>query len=350
MIKRIVSILFVSLQLVVSISLAQDVIVYKETGKFCAWPANEGVWSWGNEILVGFNRAVYMYNPDGHSYNPAYPIETVQARSLDGGITWSFENPLEIESGDFVDSHRAMNFTHPDFAMKVRYRKLYYSYDRGKDWFGPFELPGFDQIAVRSRTDYIVESQSCAKFFVPVTKPDGTEDRPMVFETNNCGRTFDFVGWMAPCPEILPDQINFCTMPSTVKIAEDTYLSALRFRKISDKWLGIYKTVDGGKTWEFLSRPVEGQWNPASLIRLSNGNICLTYGWRYLPSRGIRAKISQDNGFTWGSEIIIRDDAIAWDIGYPRSVQREDGKIVTIYYIATDSIPQQHIAATIWQP
>jgi hypothetical protein len=35
----------------------QHVMVYSETGKFCAWPANEGIWSWGSEILVGFNIA-----------------------------------------------------------------------------------------------------------------------------------------------------------------------------------------------------------------------------------------------------------------------------------------------------
>ena len=32
----------------------KHVIVYKEAGRFCGWPANYGTWSWGNEILVGF--------------------------------------------------------------------------------------------------------------------------------------------------------------------------------------------------------------------------------------------------------------------------------------------------------
>ena len=38
------------------------------------------------------------------------------------------------------------------------------------------------------------------------------------------------------------------------------------------------------------------------------------------------------------------------DLGYPRVVQRADGKIVTIYYYATEENPEQHIAATIWDP
>ena len=38
-----------------------------------------------------------------------------------------------------------------------------------------------------------------------------------------------------------------------------------------------------------------------------------------------------------------------WDIGYTRSIQRPDGKIVTIYYYSTEKNVEQHIAATIWE-
>jgi hypothetical protein len=65
---------------------------------------------------------------------------------------------------------------------------------------------------------------------------------------------------------------------------------------------------------------------------------------------GIRAKVSRDQGRTWGDEIVLRKDARTWDIGYPRTVVRKDGKLVTIYYYTTDARPEQHIAATIWSP
>jgi hypothetical protein len=38
------------------------------------------------------------------------------------------------------------------------------------------------------------------------------------------------------------------------------------------------------------------------------------------------------------------------DMGYVRLVQRSDGKLVAIYYWATDDKPQQYIAASIWEP
>jgi len=49
-------------------------------------------------------------------------------------------------------------------------------------------------------------------------------------------------------------------------------------------------------------------------------------------------------------EILLRGDGGTWDLGYTRSVQRPDGKIVTIYYYNTVENPEQHIVATIWDP
>ena len=77
--------------------------------------------------------------------------------------------------------------------------------------------------------------------------------------------------------------------------------------------------------------------------------LVLTYGFRSAPY-GIRARMSRDQGFTWRPEIILRDDAGTWDLGYPRTVQRADGKIVTIYYFNDHKDQERYIAATIWDP
>lgn len=337
-----------------AIALNQHVIVYQEEGKFCGWPANEGVWSWGNEIVVGFSLGNYLYNPNGHSYDPNVPLETVQARSLDGGLTWTLERPEAFAaSRKLQKEYGRINFTHPDFAMKCRNYKYWYSYDRGRTWSGPFQLPKMDQISLDGRTDYIVNSQCQAFFFIPVAKPDGRNNRSMVFESTNGGGSFEFISYMGPCPPLVKGGNDYCTMPSTVKLSEGVYLSALRQSRdtpVKKRWIDVFKSTDNCKTWEFLSSPVETQgWNPASMIKLADGRICLTYGFRYEP-RGIKAKISNDNGQTWGNEIVLRNDGGTWDLGYPRTVQRPDGKIVTIYYYNTNTAVQQHIAATIWEP
>ena len=43
-------------------------------------------------------------------------------------------------------------------------------------------------------------------------------------------------------------------------------------------------------------------------------------------------------------------DGGAWDLGYARTVQRPDGKIVTVYYFNDPSRPERYIGATIWDP
>ena len=85
------------------------------------------------------------------------------------------------------------------------------------------------------------------------------------------------------------------------------------------------------------------------MVGLNDGRIVLTYGRRSEPF-GIRARISSDSGKSWGDEIHLRDDGRTWDIGYPRTLVRPDGKLVTIYYYTTEKNREQHIAATIWSP
>jgi hypothetical protein len=60
--------------------------------------------------------------------------------------------------------------------------------------------------------------------------------------------------------------------------------------------------------------------------------------------------LSPDGGRTWGREFTIRGDGGGRDIGYPRSVQRTDGKVVTVYYFHDAPLGDRYIAATIWDP
>ncbi len=46
-----------------------------------------------------------------------------------------------------------------------------------------------------------------------------------------------------------------------------------------------------------------------SMVKLKDGRFCVTYGDRAVPW-GIRARISDDNGKTWGPIIHLREDEI----------------------------------------
>jgi hypothetical protein len=88
--------------------------------------------------------------------------------------------------------------------------------------------------------------------------------------------------------------------------------------------------------------------NPPTLTKLQDGRVCLTYGYRAAPF-GIRARLSEDGGKSWGDVIHLRDDAACADLGYPRTIQRPDGTLVTVYYFNDQVDTERYIGATLWR-
>ena len=351
---------------------AQHMRVYYEAGRFGGWPANFGMWVWDNEILVGYARGYYEDLGDRHHINRDLPEEHWFARSLDGGETWSLEHPAEkgqlIPRGaslhgvekpgqpipELRECPGGIDFTHPDFALTVRMScvhgstpsRFYYSYDRGHNWEGPFLLPDVGTNGIAARTDYVVDGQHEAMLFMTAGKSNGREGRPFCMRTTDGGRTWEFVSWIMGEPE------GFAIMPATVRLDEDTLLTTIRSREGDRRWISAFISRNNGESWEHLSDPVPdaGVGNPPALMILEDGRLCLTYAVRRAPYR-ICARLSSDGGQTWTDEIVLRDDGNDRDIGYCRSVQRADGKVVTTYYInEQETGPERYIGATIWDP
>jgi hypothetical protein len=242
-----------------------------------------------------------------------------------------------------------MNFTHPDFALKCRGNKFYYSYDRCKNWSGPFKLPALGSLTVKARTDYIVNGPNDCLLFLTSDKPDDIEGQVSCLRTTDGGRTFKFLSWVAPCPPILSGPHMFSVQTATVRLNDGKLVCGVRERRNKRNWIDINISGDNGLTWKFLSRPVEQLNNPPSLLKLADGRLCLVYGDRTKPE-GIYAKLSSDQGKTWTDRVTLRNDGREWDLGYVRSVELPDGKIVNVYYYTTLENKRQHIAATIWDP
>src|SRR5688500_11863620 len=74
---------------------AEHVKIYHEPGRFGGWPANHGMWTWGNELLVGLSIGYYEDMGNRHHIDREKPEEHALARSLDGGQTWTIEHPNE---------------------------------------------------------------------------------------------------------------------------------------------------------------------------------------------------------------------------------------------------------------
>jgi hypothetical protein len=333
-------------------SAVRHVTVYGRPGRFCGWPANNGAWNWGDEILVCFDL-LYFKEPDPavdpteHHVDWDKPGVIVMARSLDGGESWKLERPHAFRPSQLkkepVACPNPINFTHPDFAMRLRNDRFHISYDRGRTWLGPYEFPDLG-VKLGARTDYIVNGRHDCSFFL------STAGCAICVRTTDGGKTFDVLS------EITGDSLVRAIMPSTVRTSQTRLLSAVRRIKGEPyvSWIDVYVSNDNGRTWNFLSKVANADnryWNgnPPSMVRLPDGRICITYGYRAVPC-GIRAKISTDFGKTWGPEIVLRRDGRNWDLGYSRTVQRSDGKLVTMYYYSTQENPHQRIIATIWDP
>ncbi|MCM4162666.1 MULTISPECIES: sialidase family protein [unclassified Arenibacter] len=361
----------------------QNVKVYYEPGMYGGWPANFGIWNWGDEILVGFSKGYYKdLGAHRHNFDREKTEYHMLARSLDGGSIWNIEDPGRIGNGDLVIPNKgsyhgvirtdvevqepvkasSINFEDPNLAFTVRMTDsdggeawYWYSYDRGHNWEGPVELPDLGTPGIAARTDYVVESKKKCMLFLTAGKSNGKEGRVMNVKTNDGGINWSFVSWIGPEPD------GFSIMPASVRLSKKEILVTTRRREGPKRFIGAYSTKDNGITWNKLENPVDdtGEGNPPAMVKMKDGRICLVYGYRAqdgdiengLATSDIRAKISSDNGKTWSKAYILRNDGSGRDIGYPRVVQRSDGKIVALYYFMDKKTgPERYIAATIWNP
>jgi hypothetical protein len=353
----------------------EHVMVYHQKGRFGGWPANHGIWAWGDEILVGFSAGYHKdLGPERHNIDHDKPEEHLLARSLDGGKTWSIENPAEAHvllgtagmrhgivppgysEPEPVDCPGGIDFTHPDFAMTCRMSgvhtgvsRFYYSYDRGRSWKGPFRLPLFGQPGIAARTDYIVNGPRDCMLFLTASKNNEREGRPICVRTIDGGKTWELLSFIGPEPA------GYAIMPSTVRLSPRELVTTIRRNQGGEKarnWIEAWRSNDDGRSWSFVNEPVSdtGEGNPPALIKLADGRLCLTYARRAQPF-GIFTKLSRDAGATWSDPITLRADGGGRDLGYTRAVQRPDGRVVTLYYFwDAKTGPERYIAASIWSP
>ncbi len=354
----------------------KHVFVYKEPGRFAGWPANNGIaMIWGNEIVVAFARGWYKTNASSHSIDGSKETKSVQARSLDGGETWAIEEIAKSEPP--VPSQGNIRFNDPNFGMRIGGDKFSVTYDRARTWKGPYLFtppftghgaglwPNQDPstgFKLSSRTDYLVIAENECLFFLsgnfPEVNGSNHGDRSFMARTRDGGKSFQFVSWLTGEPVKVR-----AAMPSTARTSPTRLVSITR-RKVHDtettetkkyvNWIEASVSEDNGESWKFLTKVAdtdrgEENGNPPALIRMRDGRLVVAYGYRSKPF-GMRAKVSNDGGKTWGEEIVPRNDGATWDFGYARMVQRPDGKLVTIYYYNTPENPEQHIVATIWDP
>ena len=353
---------------------SKHVKAFYEKGKYAGWPANWGIWCWENEILVGFTYADHK-DKRGHTFDGETAINKF-VRSKDGGITWQVEDAYEhgiVESTvehklhnrsiSATDFSGEMDFTDPNFGLTFRMKDMYYgpssfyyTYDRGQKWTGPYKLniefPQRSPAGIVTRTDYIIESKHEMTAFLTVgfTKEKKTWREVACVRTVDGGKSWKFLSWVGT------KNINGI-MPASVRLNDTDILVLIRETKPAR--MTSFISQDNGYTWSSLPDPVkvDSNGNPPALVKLRDGRLCLVYGIREKETMkdgiGMYVTYSSDNGKTWDKPALLRGgDGACWDIGYPRLVQTSKGQLVALYYYnnVDNGDKYRYIAATIFDP
>ena len=353
----------------------QHEIVFFEEGKYAGWPANHGIWTWGDEILIGFVKANYKETTPGlHTYDIPSSRNKF-ARSTDGGVNWKISDAYEIGQKAWGhDNHlprekavdplpmteSIKDFTAPGFLMTfLRHNNhngpshFYFSTDKGESWKGAYAFPDLETPGIANRTDYVVDGKQSLSVFVTVAKSNKKEGRVALVRTTDGGLTWKLKSW------ITPEHEGFDIMPSSIRLSESELLTTIRTRlKNGLNLIKSYRSLDNGKTWKRLKDPAPDTGrggSPPALTKLKDGRLALGYIHRSEYGSRVHVRFSNDNGETWGDEITLRSgDGANRDAGYPRITQRADGKLVMVYYwnnaLLKESKPFRYIAATIFDP
>jgi len=166
------------------------------------------------------------------------------------------------------------------------------------------------------------------------------------------GKNFSDIKWIEMPTDKYPAGAFFCE-PYGIQLKDGTILVHIRVEKNGGKSFITIQSVskDGGETFsipEPLNIPDTPMYGaPPHLYETGDGTVVLSYGYR-LPPFGQRARISRDGGVSWSREIVLRDDSISSDLGYPATVELRDGSLLTVYYQIPTGKENRAILATKW--
>jgi len=366
----------------------EHAVVYRREDEFASHPYVRGFWETAaGHLISNFSVATVDYHGDPNLLahislvRNARGRRAVTVKSEDRGRSWRIlsqdpnrssndvmaprpgidgqPGPLtEIAPVNFLDrdvlvsnfNYQYMREDHliQDFTASLLKltdapeRQLFFrvSKDAGHSWSRSAMLPLdglYSLAAVESAT--VRPDGRCLLFLNGTSKP-GTGSRPLVYRSTDDGSSFHFLSYVTPSQNPLSGAVNQM-YPRGLVLPSGRILCTVRMDRdwAGDMWTELYKSDDGGGSWQFLSR-VTDFGAPSAPLRLADGRLVMVYGYRLQPA-GIRAVVSEDEGLTWGPEIIVREDGGSWDVGYPRAWEVSPGRVGVIYYFNSKDDPLQ---------
>jgi hypothetical protein len=170
------------------------------------------------------------------------------------------------------------------------------------------------------------------------------EHRIGVCESTDDGQTWQ---WLAEVPTREGDSNRNYHELHAVETADGRLVAQIRNHNKANAGETLQtESSDGGRTWS-VPHSI-GVWGlPSHLLRLRDDRLVMTYGHRRAPL-GNQARTSDDHGRTWSEPILISSDGVSGDLGYPSSVELDDGSLLTVWYENMQDSPNAVLRQARW--
>lgn len=172
-----------------------------------------------------------------------------------------------------------------------------------------------------------------------------TDGRAGVCESTDDGLTWH---WLADLPIRQGDQASAYHELHAIEAADGRIVLHVRNHNPTHSRETLQsESFDGGRTWT-VPHSI-GVWGlPSHLLKLRGGRLLMSYGHRRRPF-GNQARLSDDHGETWSDPLVITDDGAGGDLGYPSTVELDDGRLLTVWYERLKSSPHAVLRQAIWR-
>lgn len=357
-------------------------IVYKGEGIFsyCGWPT-VGKLSDGTLAVVfsghrlrhvcTFGETMICYSYDeGKTWTAPSAVVNTRFDDRDGGIAvngkqvlvTSFNNNFNFQSKHAEANEKDENVR----AMIQNYialnqekaneddvgSSITVSEDGGKTFFKrymmPITSPHGPKLLKDGRYVYVGRAFSIQNMYKTEGRTYNELPEGIYYMFSGDGYT-----WTEPLPIPLPqdEDIILNCEPDVIECADGELLVHIRVQKrnvpFDYMWIYQTKSKNGITEWE-TPYDLGVQGAPPHLFRHSSGKIVCVYGCRKAPFAEM-AIISEDEGKTWSAPRAIDADAASSDLGYPSSVELQNGKILTVYYQRDEGEERPNLKYTIWE-
>jgi hypothetical protein len=171
------------------------------------------------------------------------------------------------------------------------------------------------------------------------------DDQVGLAESNDDGLTWN---WISTIPTRPGDSERHYHELHALQANDGTIVCHIRNENPQDDNQTLQtESTDGGKTWSVPH--TIGVWGlPSHLLRLRSGRLIMTYGYRR-PPFGNQVRASDDHGKTWSGPATLSSDGIGGDLGYPSTIENDDGSLVTVWYEVLKGSPLAQLRQARWR-